>query len=221
MRSIQHTLEIQKVNISRFVNLLRNTTWMTFSSSFSKFCLTRSVFHTAVLIHSHHSPQQSNWHIVSHFKSYSAECESLMGLQHWGFIWISTQIPWSADVNKHTHTHRVIMQKQSLCTQICSKLFPFHCDVFHVSSECVTVHAAAVLWWLANGVMSATILRSKQNWLCNGPAAACSNGAKQDEIGGLQEMPSPYVLHWTATPLLLHFSWNEPFNVTSTALFFL
>lgn len=141
-----------------------------------------------------HFSQPSNWHIVSQFNRYSA----VMGLRHWGFIWINTKIaPWP-DLNRHTHTHTDNAHTATLHTDFTVMCFLPQYVLLCMPLLCRDdwLMGLWVPWyWGQSQINCATALRlftvmvftwSKTRW-----------------NWGLQEMHSPYMLHWTAIALLL------------------
>lgn len=88
-----------------FVQCLGKSTEWHLMNNFCKLCLTRSLCSSVTsTLFTPLSFQRSNWQRVCHIRSHSAERDSLMELPHWRFIWISRQIPPSADLHKHTQT---------------------------------------------------------------------------------------------------------------------
>ncbi len=176
-------------------------------------CLTQLCSYTssAQTLFTLHSPQQSNWHIISQFTSYSVECDALMGLHHWRFIWINTQIPPSVDLNKLAQTtFNHYAEAVALHTDLL-QIIHIYCDVFF---SCFFVPSLCVL------CMS---LLCCDDWLMGLRRLWCSDQSRSDWLmalrlltmmtfkwswtrwnWGLQEIPSPYLLHWKATPLRHH-----------------
>lgn len=137
-----------------------------------------------------HSPQSSLWHIVSQLSSYSAECDALMGLHHLKAHLNKHTDSSIARLNKHTHS------MQSLCrdshpAQIHSNDPP---PVFLLMCVLCMLLLCRADWLM--GLWAPWISdQSRIDWL-TAPAALMTNKwNKQDEIGGLQEIPSPCLLH--------------------------